>query len=92
MDGPTSIKGFDSPDVDPVKQMSTEQALVDFHQIAERRFEAHDKRLKKLEARGAILPDADEEHILFYMAVFAIAVNFIIPAVMRLFPGAPEVE
>ena len=71
--------------IDPVKMMSTESLLADANQISERRYESLDKRVKKLEARGMLLPDADEEHILFYMAVFAIAVNFILPAVARLF-------
>jgi hypothetical protein len=72
-------------EIDPVKMMSSEQALADANQINERRYESLDKRVKKLEARGMFLPDADEEHILFYMAVFAIAVNFILPAIGRLF-------
>jgi len=79
-------------EIDPIKLMGHEQSLADFHQISERRYDSLDKRVKKLEMRGAILPDADEEHIIFYMVVFAIAANFILPAVMRLFGSAAEVE
>jgi hypothetical protein len=71
--------------VDPVKMMSTESLLADANQISERRYDSLDKRVKKLEMRGMLLPDADEEHIIFYMVVFAIAANFILPAVVRLF-------
>ena len=60
------------------------QAIADEHDMMEKKYAGLDRRLRKVEFRGALLPEAKEENILFWLAVGFFLIEFVIPAVIRL--------
>jgi hypothetical protein len=60
------------------------QAIADEHDMMEKKYASLDRRFRKIEFRGAILPEAKEENILFWLAVGFLLIEFVIPAVIKL--------
>ena len=67
-----------------------DQAIADEHDIMERKYASLDRRIRSLEGKGMILPDINDEKILFYLAAAYFVFNFIVPAVVRLIDREDE--
>jgi hypothetical protein len=72
--------------MEPIEELGDrlDQAIADEHDMMDRKYAALDRRVKRLELRGAFLPEAKEENILFWLAVGFFVIEFVIPAVVRL--------
>jgi hypothetical protein len=64
--------------------------LANDHEQNERRFESIERRLRVVEKRGSLLPDIDEENMMFYLMAAYVLFGFVLPAVIRLFEGEGE--
>lgn len=65
--------------------------MVNEHERNERRFTALERRLSKVEKRGSILPNLDEENVFFYLTVAYVLFGFVLPAVIRAFKPDAEI-
>jgi hypothetical protein len=80
--------------MEPIEELEAkfDDALADEHDMMEKKYAALDRRLRKVELRGALLPHANEENILFWLGVAFFTIEFVIPAVMRLIDKAEKAQ
>ena len=61
--------------------------LAKDHERNERRFSSLERRLSLVEKRGSLLPNIDEENVMFYLMAAYIIFGFILPVVIDLSRG-----
>jgi hypothetical protein len=61
--------------------------LAKDHERNERRFTSLERRLSSVEKRGSLLPNIDQENVMFYLMAAYIIFGFILPALIDLFRG-----